>query len=355
MRARHTRGAGDRVFGVTHVSHSIPKRRPGTVGLVPRNVYSLAALAAAAVPGLIPDRTVALPAAADDLDVAGVQGQDGRRVVVTAPASPAAGVLVEKETRLGEALSGTRLADLVPHVVGSAKLAEGGRAVVTDAPHGVPLHLEDVAEDAELARSLGELIARIHAVPGYMTESSGAESFTAAALHERHRTQLRRAQETGDVPASVVQRWEAMLADEELWHFVPTFVHGNLSEDSLFRTDATLTGVTGWWEARIGDPATDLAWLIPTLDPERFDELFSAYQRALPMPTHPRLLERAQAVGELAVLDWLLHGVENGDESIVHDARGMLADLDEDIAQIAREEAEQEFDSVEQRSSSPEN
>lgn len=336
-----------------HVSHSIRRGDLGTVGLVRRNSYSLAAFAAAAVPGLIPDRTVPLTAAAEDLDVAGVQGQDGRRVVVTAPASPAAGMLVEKEARLTDALAGTRLADLVPTVIGSVKLAEGGRAVVTDAPRGVPLRLEDVAEDAELARSLGELIARIHATPAYMTESSGAETFTASAIQERHRAQLDRGRETGEVPAALGQRWEAMLADDELWHFVPAFIHGGLSEDCLFRSGSTVSGLTGWWDARIGDPAVDLAWLVPTLDPERFDQLFAAYQGALPMATHPRLLERAQVVGELAVLDWLLHGRETEDSSIIQDAHDMLADLDADISQSARDEAEQEFDSVARRSSAP--
>lgn len=311
-----------------------------------RNSYSLAALAAAAVPGLVPVRTTPIATPDEDLDVAGVVGENGRRVVVSSPATTAAALRLEKDLRVVDALSGSPLRGVVPPVLGLVKLAEGGRAAVRQAPVGTPLMLDRLEGSAELARSLGAVIARIHTVPRYAAEAAGVESFTAVALRGAHREHLQRARDGEHLPAAVAQRWELLLADEELWDFTPQFVHGDMSEENLFCSDQRISAVQDWSAAKVADPASDLAWLISTLEPERFDELYAAYREELPTDSHPRLVERAQALGEFAVLEWLLHGLDSGDETIVSDARGMIADLDRDLAQLAREEAERTYEDL---------
>ncbi|MFC7373810.1 phosphotransferase [Brachybacterium sp. GCM10030267] len=314
-----------------------------------RNSYSLAALAAAAVPGLVPARTTAIATPAEDLDVAGVVGDDDRRVMVLSPASTSAGIRLERDLKVTDALSGTSLRGVIPPVLGFVKLSEGGRAAVTEAPVGRPLMLEDLHRSAELARSLGRILARIHTVPRYAAEAAGVESFTPEVLHAEHVTRVRTAKEGGHLPAAVAQRWEALLEDTELWDFSPQFIHGDLSEESLFLTGDRVSAVRDWSSSKVADAATDLAWLISSLDPDRFDDLYSAYREELPTSTHPRLMERAQALGEFAVAEWLAHGLETGDETIVADARGMIADLDADLAQIARDEAERAYEEMNPR------
>jgi macrolide phosphotransferase len=313
---------------------------------VRHNSVSLAAFAAASVPGFEPSRTVAIPTPQDDVDVAGVIGQDQRKVLVTCPRSTAGGVRLEKELSITAALSQHLLGDLVPAVLGSVKLTEGGRAAVTEVHAGSPLLLDRLDQDRELAASLGEVIARIHTIPPASVETVGAEAYTAQALRESHRTQMARAQEVQPLPVAVVQRWESLLADDALWDYDPVFVHGDLSEESLFYRGSRITGVRGWDAARIGDPADDLAWLASALEEDAFEALFSAYRSTLTVPAHPHLLERAQAVGEFAVMDWLLHGVEAEDEVIIDDARAMLRDLEADISQLAKEEAESAYHSL---------
>ncbi len=315
-------------------------------GAVRRNSYALAALAAAAVPGLNPARTVPVATPIDEFDVAGVIGEDGRRVLITAPSTTEAGVQLEKELGVVDALTSTSIAPLVAPPVGYARLAEGGRAVVTEPPSGAPLMFDELTEDVGLARSLGRVIARIHAVPAYVAEAAGAEMYTAQAVRAGHRSQVHRAREAGELPAAVSQRWDALLGDDDLWAFRPCFVHANLSEECLFTDGEQISGVTGWHEARSGDPAVDLAWLVSALEPAMFDALYAAYVSELPVAPHARLVERAQAVGELAVVDWLLHGIDADDETIVEDARGMLDDLDHDLTQLAREEAERAYDDL---------
>jgi len=296
---------------------------------------------------MVPVTTVSIATPAEDLEVAGITGEDGRRVVVSCPATPAAGAELEKSVRVADSLSGTEVRDLVPAVLGFVTLPEGGRAAVTEAPRGRPLMFDQVTGDPSVAASLGATIARIHTLPGYAAEATGAESFTAAALRDMHRSQVARVREAEHLPAAVSQRWERLLGDDELWDFSPVFTHADLSEESLFVQEGRITAVQGWASARIGDPAADLAWLVAALDAEVFDRLYSAYAERLPSAPHPRLLERAQAVGEFAVADWLLHGLDSGDEDIVSDARGMLADLEADLAQLARDEAERTYDDLE--------
>lgn len=318
----------------------------GYGGSVRHNSYSLAAFAAASVPGFEPARTVAIPTPQDDVDVAGVISQEGRKVLVTCPRTTAGGVRLEKELSIAGSLAQHALSDLVPSVLGSVKLPEGGRAAVTEVHEGAPLLLDLLDRDRDLVTSLGEVIARIHRLPAHVVETVGAEAYTAQALRESHRAQLARARELETIPTAVQQRWETLLADDGLWDFQPVVVHGDLSEESLFFRGSRITGVRGWDTARIGDPADDLAWLASALEAEAFDDLFSAYRNALGAPVHPRLLERAHAVGEFAVIDWLLHGIEAEDDVIIEDARSMLRDLESDLSQIAKDQAESAYHSL---------
>jgi macrolide phosphotransferase len=310
---------------------------------VRRNSYSLAALAAAAVPGLRPTRTTSIATPQDDLDVSGVVGEDGRRALVTCPCSTAAGMALEKSLRVGEALRSTPLAPLVPATLGSVPLSEGGRAAVTDPPAGEPLLFDRLVASDELVTSLGEVLARVHSVSVATAEAAGVETFRAPAIRAARRKQFLRAQEVGSLPAALVQRWQHALDDDALWEFTPVLTHSDLSEEGLFVRDGRISGIRDWSAARVADPADDLAWLVSTLEPHQLDVLLGAYREHVAAPPDDALADRAQTVGEFAVLEWLLHGVESEDESIIDDARGMLADLDADIAQLARDEAEEAY------------
>ncbi|GAA4524203.1 phosphotransferase [Brachybacterium paraconglomeratum] len=314
-----------------------------------RNSYSLAALSAAAVPGLIPVRTMPIATPVENLDVAGIVGEDGRRVMIQSPASTASGIRLERDLKVADALVGTPLRGVIPPVLGFVKLSEGGRCVVSEAPAGRPLMLDALHESSDLTRSLGQVLARIHTVPRYAAEAAGVESFTPEVLLAEHRARIATAKAGGHLPAAVAQRWDALLDDAELWDFTPQFVHGDLSEESLFMSGHRVSALRDWSSSKVADPASDLAWLISSLDPERFDELYSAYREELPTSTHPRLIERAQALGEFAVAEWLAHGLEIKDPEIVADARGMIADLDADLAQIARDEAERAYEQMNSR------
>src|SRR5699024_12263733 len=84
-----------------------PAVRSGYGGPVHRNLYTLAALAAAAVPGLVPVRTAAVATPIADLDVAGVIGEDDRRVIAMAPSSTGTAVQPVRHRQYNKPFPGT--------------------------------------------------------------------------------------------------------------------------------------------------------------------------------------------------------------------------------------------------------
>ena len=299
----------------------------------------MAALAAAAVPGFDPALTTLISVHAEDVEVAGIIGADGRRIVLAAPQSDAAGAQVQKDLAVAETLSHSHLKGMVERPLGAVATTAGRRAFASEPAPGAPVMLDRLGAH-DLAPSLATAIAAIHSVPVYIPERAGIEVFTASALRTAHRSRVQRAVSTGHVGELVTERWEAVLADDELWDFETCFVHGSLSEETLFAHDDRITGITQWHAAAIGDPAHDVAWLRSSLPADDAQEFLAAYAEAMPVPLHPRFEERAHVLGELAIADWLLHGVDTADESIIEDGRGMLADLEEDLAEARRREQE---------------
>ena len=92
--------------------------------------------------------------------------------------------------------------------------------------------------------------------------------------------------------------------------------------------DGEVVAVLDWGQARVADPADDLARLVAGAPEEAFESVLEAYAHHRQTAPDRDLARRARLSGELAVARWLLHGVTSGDEAVVADAVGMLADLE---------------------------
>lgn len=299
---------------------------------MPRSALTLAALATAAVPGL--DARSALPVAdPGDYDAAVVTDADGARWTVRAPRTLQAGAALEAETELLASLqhyvdSGV-LSFAVPRISGSAPLPEGGRAVVHPAVEGRPLDVDGLRPGPGLAADLGRVIASVHELPRAIVDDAGLPAYDAESYRERRMAELDEAAGTGKVPAALLRRWESALEDVSLWRFQPVVVHGDLGPDQVLVSGGRVTSVTGWADARVADPADDLAWLLVSAPPEAVDSIMEAYQLRRTELTDRHLTDRALLAGELALARWLLHGVRHGLDDVVADALDMLADLED--------------------------
>jgi macrolide phosphotransferase len=299
---------------------------------VPRSPLSLAALSTAAVPGL-DARTVQPEDVPGDYDVAVVTTGDGEEWMVRAPATALAGAALEAEIELLESLhlyvDAGVLPFKVPQVAGSALLPEGGRAVVHRRLVGTPLDIASLRPGPGLAADLGRTLAAVHELPAAVVEACGLPSYTAAEYRERRLVELDEAAATRRVPTDLLRRWESALEDVSLWRYQPVVVHGDLAPDQVLVNGNRVASISGWSDARVADPADDLAWLLAAAPPECVDAIMEAYQLRRTELTDPRLVDRALLVGELALARWLLHGVRRGLPDVVDDAEAMLADLDE--------------------------
>lgn len=301
-------------------------------GRVPRSPLTLAALATAAVPGL-DARSARAVADPGDYDTAVVTDADGARWTVRAPRSLQAGAALEAESELLASLrhyvtSGV-LSFTVPHISGTAVLPEGGRAVVHPAVEGAPLDVESLRPGPGLAADVGRVVASVHELPRAIVDDAGLPGYDAEEYRQRRMAELDEAAATGKVPPALLRRWESALEDVSLWRFQPVVVHGDLGPDQVLVARGRVAAVTGWSDARVADPADDLAWLLVSAPPEAIDSIMEAYQLRRTELTDKHLAERALLVGELALARWLLHGVRHGLDDVVADALDMLADLED--------------------------
>jgi hypothetical protein len=107
-------------------------------------------------------------------------------------------------------------------------------------------------------------------------------------------------------------------------------INGALGADSFLSADSAVSGILGWQELRVGDPARDLRWLLAAPNEAVIGTAFDSYAHAL--GTHDRLVrQRATFYAELEVAKWLLHGTDTRNTEIVDDAVAMLTGLVDDV------------------------
>jgi macrolide phosphotransferase len=294
----------------------------------------LAALASAAVRGLQPVRTRGPEVTGAEFDVAVVEDDRRRSWVVRAPRRAAAGASLESELRLLAALGDSARGGLpfaVPRPAGYAGLPEGGRCVVYPYLPGEPLHPGDLRPGPGLAASLGRALAALHDLPPGIVEDAGLPCYEAAEYRERRLAELDRAAGTGHVPTQLLTRWEKVLEDVGRWRFQPSVVHGDLVGEHVLTDRGTVVGMLDWGEAKVADPADDLAWVAVGADEAALDSVLEAYAVSRSGEPDRHLATRARLAGELALARWLLHGVGTDDAGVVDDAVQMLRDLAADV------------------------
>lgn len=112
------------------------------------------------------------------------------------------------------------------------------------------------------------------------------------------------------LPEDVVARAEALLV-RAVVPVAPVLVHGDLGPAHLLRTGCCVTGVIDWTDARLDDPAVDLAWVVHGTPAG-----FAAAVRAAYGPTEA---EVARSRDHHALGPWheVAHGVATGSADLV--------------------------------------
>jgi len=299
-----------------------------------RSHLTLAALATSAVAELDLVASAAFGSPAEgDFESAILTGRDGHHWVIRIPRNKRAETEQIADLVALRAISAgirTRLPFAVSAFAGQTPVA-GTRATVYEFLYGNKLSLNDLdPHPGGISESIGRAIAAIHTLPtSFVTDASlpvlGALECLRSAV-----TVMDRAAATGLVPAPLLTRWENATEDAGLWQFQPTVINGSLTANSFLAGNGAVTGVLGWHDLRVGDPAKDLAWVLANPDQMSVQAVMDSYNSARGAGDR-QVTNRAMLYAELDVARWLLHGVEGRSTEIVDDAVEMLSSLVDDV------------------------
>ncbi|NEM90589.1 phosphotransferase [Galbitalea soli] len=302
-----------------------------------RTHFTLAALATSAVPGLdVVETSVFGGTGAGDFDSALLTIRDGRHLIVRLPRNQRAESEQSADLVALRALSAgvrTRLPFGVSSFVGQVPF-RGTRAIVYDFVYGSTQALG--ALTPEHSASVGRAVAAIHTLPTSFIADAGLPVLTPVECLRAAITIIDRAAATGLVPAALLRRWERATEESKLWQFQPTVINGSLGAASFLYEDDEVTGVLGWQELRVGDPARDLFWMLGSRGETVAEAGFNAYNTARGN-TDRQVRKRAMLYAELELAKWLLHGTEVRSTEIVDDAVEMLSGLAESVLGEASE------------------
>jgi len=294
-----------------------------------RSHLTLAALATSAVAGLDLAGAAPIGGSGDaEFDSALLTGRDGRHWIIRVPRSEAAEATQSADLVALRALSAgirSRLPFTISSYAGQTPI-DSTRAVVYDFVYGTKATLDDLDPGSDgLAASVGRAIAAIHNLPTSFVADAGLPILGSGECLRSAVTVMDRSAATGLVPMSLLARWEKATEDSALWQFQPTVINNALGADSFLLSDGSISGLLGWQDLRVGDPARDLAWLLGARGDEVADSAFEAYLAV--RPGDRQVTQRALLYAELEIAKWLLHGTEVRSTAIVDDAVEMLAGL----------------------------
>jgi aminoglycoside phosphotransferase (APT) family kinase protein len=269
--------------------------------------------------------------AAGRYDAALAELDDGRRVVVRAPADADAASELAAQARALRALTpGVRglLPFRAPELLGEAGLGES-RAVVVDFLPGYRVDAAHLPPGRGAATSIGEALAALHGLPLSIVRTEGLPVRTPQQVRDDVSRLIDRAEATRRTPAGLVVRWRRAVEADELWRFESAVVLGGAGAASFLFEDAedvpAATGVLDWHGLSVGDPATDLQWLASA--PAAADDVYDAYVSHSGRAPDALARPRARLYAELEFAKWLVHGDEVGRADIVDDAVGLLDSL----------------------------
>lgn len=269
-------------------------------------------------------------------DSAVAELDDGRRVVVRAPAEAAAGAELAAEVRALRALTpGVRglLPFRAPELLGEAGLGDS-RVVVVDFLPGYRVDAAHLPPGRGAATSLGGALAALHALPASVVRAEGLPARTTAQVRADVERSIDRAVATHRLPTGLESRWRRAVDADEMWRFESTVVLGGAGAASFLFEDLdgvpTVTGLLEWHGLSIGDPATDLQWLASA--PAAADDVYAAYVAHSGRAPDARARERARLYAELEFAKWLVHGHDSGRDDIIADAIELLEALAAGVA-----------------------
>jgi aminoglycoside phosphotransferase (APT) family kinase protein len=186
---------------------------------------------------------------------------------------------------------------------------------------GQPLDPEAArgAHGSALAAQLGGFLAALHTFPRVSAVRAGLADVDASAWLEQQRGLAERCESQVMPLLDADERRRAQAVFTEFFSswdgsLELVLVHADLGPAHILRRGSTVSGVIDWSDARLGDPALDLAWLLYGTGTPFADGLLGAYASA---ETNTALRRRALFYHRLGPWHEVLYGLETGRPELV--------------------------------------
>lgn len=286
----------------------------------------LAALAKAALPSVKFKQAKAIASEVrGPFNSALLTDSDGIQYVVRESRGAKGNLELATETQAIRAVKGAgALPFKVPTLVADSTTPSGDTLQILEFVYGSNIDLDSLGSNDPVIRSIGFALAAIHSLSPDKIRQAGMPEFSASEVRQARTAELDRAAATGRIPAALLQRWESAIEDLDLFRFQPTVVHGNLVSGNLLELDNEVSGVIGWSNLHIGDPAEDFASFAANIDSELIDAIkFAYFERRDEVDSN--LAQRATLYSELAIASYLVSSLAIGNHE---DADWAVAELE---------------------------
>ena len=183
----------------------------------------------------------------------------------------------------------------------------------------------------EFSKSIGEALAAIHNLDPSVVVDAGLPEYDASSILQSKVADVDASAATGKVPPALLSRWEEALEDVGLFRFHPAVIHGSISDQSIFVSGSSVSGIAGWSALSISDPAEDLKYLAGGALPSTFEDALLNYRASRPTADE-NISQRAILYSEIELASWLNHCVQLNDQNLIAEAQAMLEDLAQQLA-----------------------
>ncbi|ATG54279.1 aminoglycoside phosphotransferase [Brachybacterium ginsengisoli] len=162
------------------------------------------------------------------------------------------------------------------------------------------------------AVSLGTAVARLHAIDAEVAAATGIEVRSPAQVREVWARDLARVAASFSIAPELRSRWEAWIADDDLWPRHTVLTHGELYPGHTLVEADEISAIIDWTTASIGDPAKDLMFHQVSAPPEMFDLALRTYV-AEGGTAWPRLAEHCTEMFSAGAIGYGIYALETGE------------------------------------------
>lgn len=172
--------------------------------------------------------------------------------------------------------------------------------------------------------SLGKVLAELHRVP---KETLSLEGLTVQTAEESKSSMIKRmhaVKETFGVGEYLWARWQAWIANEEIWPKETGLIHGDIQPGhTLMNSHQEVTGLIDWTEVAVTDVSKDFISHYMVFGEKDLEYLLSSYQKSGGI-TWPFMKEHIVEMATTFAIDIAEFAGRSGSEEYVKIAKNAL-------------------------------